>query len=110
MGYIRGSHRWIDENTGKPGVVFRAKNLITEQKDQPLSAIMPEHQPELPDIESNEADYDIIYYDAQPGDVSECEHVISNKPSETCTPQQCLFDSFRRLRYMPTHAGDCASR
>lgn len=68
MGYVRGSHRWPDAQ-GRPGVVFQPKNLVTEQRTQPLIEMMPKGMPELPDIEGNEAKYDVVYFDASPGDV-----------------------------------------
>lgn len=68
MGYVRGSHRWRDSKTGK-SLVYRAKNLITDQATQPLSEYMPEDLPALPDIEGNEDAFDIVYHAAKPGDV-----------------------------------------
>lgn len=54
MGYVRGSHRWD----------LHAPNAFVGQATAPDSEL-----PSLPDIEGNEADYDIVYYDAEPGDV-----------------------------------------
>lgn len=75
MGYIRGSHRWRDAKgtpgraRGEPFVVFQPKNLVTNQATQPLRDWFPEDMPPLPDIESHEANYDIVYHEARPGDV-----------------------------------------
>ena len=55
MGYVRGSHRW--HGTYKP-------NMFTTQLAFPGS--MGE---ELPDIDNNEDEYDIVYFDVDPGDV-----------------------------------------
>ncbi|MGI9614355.1 MAG: phytanoyl-CoA dioxygenase family protein [Acidimicrobiales bacterium] len=54
MGYVRGSHRWE----------MHAPNVFVGQ------AVMEDHGlPVLPDIEGNEDDYDIAYFDVEPGDV-----------------------------------------
>ena len=53
MGYVRGSHRWP----------IHAANLFASQATIPGST----HDP-LPDIEGHEADYDVVYYPAKPGD------------------------------------------
>ena len=54
MGYVRGSHLWN----------MHAPNVFVGQ------AASGDHGlPMLPDIEGHEDDYDIVYYDVQPGDV-----------------------------------------
>ena len=54
MGYVRGSHRWA----------MHAPNVFVGQ------AVMDDKGlPTLPDIEGNEDDYDIVYFDVEPGDV-----------------------------------------
>lgn len=71
MGYVVGSHLWRNGDGKREvpaGVIFQPKNLVTEQSTQALKEFMP-HMPEMPDIERNEQDYDVIYYDAKPGDV-----------------------------------------
>jgi len=54
MGYVRGSHRWD----------MHAPNAFVGQGVAPDSEL-----PALPDIERNEDDFDIVYYDVEPGDV-----------------------------------------
>ncbi len=53
MGYVRGSHRWD----------MHAANVFASQTPIPGSV-----EKQLPDIEGNEDDYDIVYYPARPGD------------------------------------------
>ena len=53
MGYVKGSHRWP---------THAASGFVTQE---PLTG---SPLPKLPDIESAEGDYDIVYYPAQPGD------------------------------------------
>jgi len=60
MGYIRGSHK---------GPTYAPNNLLTTKSSQTMAAHMPDDVPLLPDIEGNEKDFDIIYHEAQPGDV-----------------------------------------
>jgi len=54
MGYVRGSHRWAMH---APNVFVG--QTVTDDKGLPA----------LPDIEGNEDDYDIVYFDVEPGDV-----------------------------------------
>jgi ectoine hydroxylase-related dioxygenase (phytanoyl-CoA dioxygenase family) len=54
MGYVRGSHRWK---------IYAANDFVS-QRSLPGSSEEP-----LPDIEGNETDYDIVYYEAEPGDI-----------------------------------------
>lgn len=54
MGYVRGSHRWA----------MHAPNVFVGQ-----AVIDDKGLPTLPDIEGNEDDYDIVYFDVEPGDV-----------------------------------------
>lgn len=54
MGYVRGSHRWP----------IHAANMFISQDAYPGGAREP-----LPDIEGNESEFDIEYYDVKPGDV-----------------------------------------
>ena len=54
MGYVRGSHLWD----------LHAPNVFVGQ------AVLSDHGlPSLPDIEGNEDNYDIVYFDVEPGDV-----------------------------------------
>ena len=55
LGYVRGSHLW--NATFKP-------NMFTTRLAFPGS-----EGDDLPDIDNNEADYDIVYFDVEPGDV-----------------------------------------
>jgi hypothetical protein len=55
LGYVRGSHRW--------GRTFKPNAFMTQ-------LTMPGAEgEELPDIDNNEDDYDIVYFDVEPGDV-----------------------------------------
>mgnify|MGYP000577485555 CR=1 FL=1 len=54
MGYVRGSHRWD----------MHSPNAFVGQGTDPTNGLPP-----LPDIEGNEAEYDIVYFDVEPGDV-----------------------------------------
>jgi len=54
MGYIRGSHRWATH----------APNMFVSQETGPTHGLA-----QLPDIEGHEEEFDIIYFDVEPGDV-----------------------------------------
>jgi ectoine hydroxylase-related dioxygenase (phytanoyl-CoA dioxygenase family) len=54
MGYIKGSHKWAE---------YSPNLLVSREKTHDNST------PMLPDIEGNEDEYDIVYFDAEPGDV-----------------------------------------
>ena len=54
MGYVRGSHRWPEHS---PNTLFSQQ--ATHVNDAPP----------LPDIEGREAEFDVVYFDAEPGDV-----------------------------------------
>ncbi len=55
MGYVRGSHLW--------GRQFAANTFVSQQR-------MPGAEGEaLPDIEGHESDYDVVYFDSEPGDI-----------------------------------------
>jgi ectoine hydroxylase-related dioxygenase (phytanoyl-CoA dioxygenase family) len=53
MGYIRGSHRWN----------MHAANVFSSQ-----APIRGSRLSSLPDIENHEAEYDVVYFPARPGD------------------------------------------
>lgn len=55
MGYVRGSHRW--------GRQFAANSFVSQKL---LPGAVGE---QIPDIEGNEDEFDIVYYDYEPGDV-----------------------------------------
>lgn len=55
LGYVRGSHLW--KKTFKPNAFMSRLPLPNAEGD------------ELPDIDNNESDYDIVYFDVEPGDV-----------------------------------------
>lgn len=54
MGYVRGSHHWA----------MHAPNVFVGQTVMDAKGL-----PTLPDIEGNEDNYDIVYFDVEPGDV-----------------------------------------
>ena len=54
MGYVRGSHRWD----------LHSPNAFISQMTSGDTGL-----PSLPDIEGHESDYDIVYFDVEPGDV-----------------------------------------
>ena len=54
MGYIRGSHRWA----------MHAPNMFVSQETGPTHGLA-----QLPDIEGHEDEFDVIYFDVEPGDV-----------------------------------------
>lgn len=54
MGYVKGSHNWETY----------APNAFVSQMTMDTHGL-----PTLPDIEGNEDDYDIVYYEVEPGDV-----------------------------------------
>ncbi|MBP6013268.1 MAG: phytanoyl-CoA dioxygenase family protein [Alphaproteobacteria bacterium] len=55
LGYVRGSHRW--GKTFKPNTFMSRLTMPNAEGD------------ELPDIDNNESDYDIVYFEVEPGDV-----------------------------------------
>ncbi|MFM9865816.1 MAG: phytanoyl-CoA dioxygenase family protein [Micropepsaceae bacterium] len=55
LGYVRGSHLW--GKTFKPNTFMSRLPLPNAEGD------------DLPDIDNNEHDYDIVYFDVEPGDV-----------------------------------------
>lgn len=54
MGYIKGSHRWD----------LHAPNAFVSQMTGGDHGL-----PQLPDIEGHEDEYDVVYFDVEPGDV-----------------------------------------
>ena len=54
MGYVRGSHLWD----------LHSPNAFVSQMTSGDAGL-----PALTDIEGNESDYDIVYFDVEPGDV-----------------------------------------
>ncbi|NOT42940.1 MAG: hypothetical protein HOP13_20875 [Alphaproteobacteria bacterium] len=55
LGYVKGSHRW--GRTFKPNIFMSRLTTPDAEGD------------ELPDIDNNESDYDIAFFEAEPGDV-----------------------------------------
>jgi hypothetical protein len=55
VGYVRGSHKW--GTSFKPNVFMSRLAMPAAEGD------------ELPDIDNHEDDYDIVYFDLEPGDV-----------------------------------------
>lgn len=60
MCYIRGSHR---------GPTYAPRNLVVSAPGQTMNDSMPTDVPLVPDIEAHEADFDVVYIEARPGDV-----------------------------------------
>ena len=63
MRYVRGSHKW--------GTFFKANVFVSQTS---IGTLMPEAEDEegqvqLPDIEGNPGDYDILTHPSNPGDV-----------------------------------------
>ena len=58
MGYVRGSHTQRIE--------YQPNNLVTQT---PTHQMHEAEVPSMPDIEGAEHLHDIVYYDADPGDV-----------------------------------------
>ena len=54
MGYVLGSHRWDTH----------APNMFVSQETGPTHGLA-----QLPDIEGHEDEFDIVYFDTEPGDV-----------------------------------------
>ena len=54
MGYIKGSHKWPE---------YSPNALVSNDRTH------DDTTPTLPKIEGNESKYDIMYFDAEPGDV-----------------------------------------
>ena len=54
MGYIKGSHKWPE---------YSPNALVSNDRTH------DDDTPTLPKIEDNESKYDIMYFDAEPGDV-----------------------------------------
>merc|ERR1719487_1215660 len=72
MGYVRGSHRWPGPRLdGEKGVVFsQHATFIGESVGRsPKKPDDVETAPLLPDVDGNEEAYDVIYFDARPGDL-----------------------------------------
>lgn len=60
MGYVRGSHRW--SNLFLPNN-FVSQNTFGSGRETPQARVP------LPDIEGNPADFDLVFYEVEPGDV-----------------------------------------
>jgi ectoine hydroxylase-related dioxygenase (phytanoyl-CoA dioxygenase family) len=63
MGYVRGSHQWADQ--------YAPNNFISQNQYVPAAAegISVPERVRLPDIEGNPDQFDIVYFDVEPGDV-----------------------------------------
>lgn len=59
MGYVRGSHK---------GPQYAPKNVVLNTQDM-LKGQLPPGVDLMPDIEGREQDFDVVYLDAEPGDV-----------------------------------------
>lgn len=61
MGYVRGSHRW--------GVTFKPSDFMTSTGVMDLPGLQVDDLTDLPPIDANPDDYDIVRFEAEPGDV-----------------------------------------
>ena len=61
MGYVRGSHRW--------GVTFKPSDFTTTNGVMTLPGLVTDGLEDLPPIDANPDDYDVVRFEAEPGDV-----------------------------------------
>jgi ectoine hydroxylase-related dioxygenase (phytanoyl-CoA dioxygenase family) len=61
MGYVRGSHAW--------GTTFKPSDFVTEGGAMRMDGIEHDDLADLPRVADNPDDYDIVRYEAEPGDV-----------------------------------------
>jgi ectoine hydroxylase-related dioxygenase (phytanoyl-CoA dioxygenase family) len=61
MGYVRGSHAW--------GTTFKPSDFVTEGGAMTMDGIDHDGLADLPPVAANPDDYDIVRYEAGPGDV-----------------------------------------
>jgi hypothetical protein len=61
MGYVRGSHLW--------GETFKPSDFLTTDGVLALPGMDTDALPPLPPIDANPDDYDIVRFEAEPGDV-----------------------------------------
>ena len=61
MGYVRGSHRW--------GVTFKPSDFVTSTGVMDLPGVVTDGLADLPPIDAHPDDFDIVRFEAEPGDV-----------------------------------------
>ncbi|MEZ5378734.1 MAG: phytanoyl-CoA dioxygenase family protein [Acidimicrobiales bacterium] len=61
MGYVRGSHRW--------GVTYKPSDFRTSTGVMALPGMVTDDLADVPPIDANPDDYDIVRFEAEPGDV-----------------------------------------
>lgn len=61
MGYVRGSHRW--------GVTYKPSDFRTSTGVMDFPGMVTDDLTDLPPIDANPDDYDIVRFEAEPGDV-----------------------------------------
>ena len=61
MGYVRGSHRW--------GVTFKPSDFVTSNGASTIPGLEFDDLADLPPIDANPDEYDIVRFEAEPGDV-----------------------------------------
>jgi ectoine hydroxylase-related dioxygenase (phytanoyl-CoA dioxygenase family) len=61
MGYVRGSHKW--------GTTFKPSDFVTEGGTMTIPGLDFEDLEDLPPVAKNPDDYDIVRFEAGPGDV-----------------------------------------
>jgi ectoine hydroxylase-related dioxygenase (phytanoyl-CoA dioxygenase family) len=61
MGYVRGSHQW--------GTTFKPSDFVTEGGAMRMDGIVHDDLADLPPVADNPDEYDVVRYEAGPGDV-----------------------------------------
>ncbi len=61
MGYVRGSHRW--------GTTYKPSDFVTSTGTMSFPGLAIDDLADLPPIDANADDYDIVRFEAEPGDV-----------------------------------------
>lgn len=61
MGYVRGSHRW--------GATYKPSDFVTSNGVMALPGVDIDDLADLPPIDANPDDYDVVRFEAEPGDV-----------------------------------------
>ncbi len=61
MGYVRGSHRW--------GPTFKPSDFVTSTGTMAIPGLVTDDLADLPPIDANPDDYDVVRFEAEPGDL-----------------------------------------
>ena len=61
MGYVRGSHEW--------GITYKPSDFVTSTGSSTIPGLQFDDLTDLPPIDANPGDYDIVRFEAEPGDV-----------------------------------------